>query len=82
MLARQDSTTGYISVLENNNQGFRVMRCDHSLLGGEWTQMPIGYNPVVKDPVYSVFTMLEAVRLVETEHGEPRDDKDSRALVM
>ena len=82
MLARQDSSTGYISVLENNNEGFRVMKCDHSLLGGEWTQMPVNYNPVVKDPVYSVFVMLEAVRLVEPEHGEPRNDRNSRALVM
>lgn len=82
MLARQDSLTGYISVLENMNEGYRVMRCDHSLLGGEWTKMPAGYNPIVKDPVYSVFVMLEAVRLVETEHGESRDDVNSRALVM
>lgn len=82
MLARQDSSTGYISVLENMNEGYRAMRCDHSLLGGEWTKMPANYNPVVKDPVYSVFVMLEAVRLAETEHGEPRVDANSRALVM
>jgi hypothetical protein len=82
MLARQDSSTGYISVLENVDEGYRVMRCDHSLLGGEFTKMPRNYNPAVKDPVYSVFVMLEAVRLVETEKGEPRTDADSRALVM
>lgn len=82
MLARQDSSTGYISVLENMDEGYRVMRCDHSLLGGEFTKMPQNYNPAVKDPVYSVFVMLEAVRLVETDKGEPRTDADSRALVM
>lgn len=82
LVARQDSTTGYISVLDNLNDGFRVMRCDHSLLGGQWTKMPNNYNPAVMDPIYSVFTMLEAVRLVETDHGEPRVDANSKALVM
>lgn len=82
LLARQESSTGYISVLENMNEGFRVMRCDHSLLGGQWTKLPADYNPAVKDPVFAVFVMLEAVRLIDTEDGEPRIDSNSRALVM
>lgn len=82
MLARQDSTTGYISVLENVEDGFRVMRCDHSLLGGEWTKMPRNYAPEVRDPIYAVFTMLEAVRLIETDHGESREDAGKKALVV
>ncbi|PYH88325.1 S-adenosyl-L-methionine-dependent methyltransferase [Aspergillus ellipticus CBS 707.79] len=82
LIARQDSLTGYISVLDNLNDGFRVMRCDHSLLGGQWTRMPRGYSPAVMDPIYSVFTMLEAVRLVETDHHEPRVDANSKALVI
>lgn len=82
ILARQESYTGYISVLENHNDGFRVMRCDHSLLGGQWTKMAPGYHPQVQDPVYAVFTMLEAVRLVEYSHGSHRVDADSKALVM
>ncbi|RAL06073.1 spermidine synthase [Aspergillus ibericus CBS 121593] len=82
LLARQDSSTGYISVLDNLGDGFRVMRCDHSLLGGQWTKMPQNYNPAVMDPIYSVFTMLEAVRLIETDHGEPRVDANSKALVI
>lgn len=82
LLARQDSTTGYISVLENFDDGFRVMRCDHSLLGGQWTKMPQNYAPPVHDPIYAVFTMLEAIRLIETDHGEARVDENSKALVM
>ncbi|KAL2812389.1 S-adenosyl-L-methionine-dependent methyltransferase [Aspergillus granulosus] len=83
LVARQDSTTGYISVLDNLEGGFRVMRCDHSLLGGQWIKARPNYTPpTVKDPIYAVFTMLEAVRLVETAHGEPRSDKDSKALVI
>jgi hypothetical protein len=82
LLARQDSYTGYISVLANHQDGFRVMRCDHSLLGGQWTKMAPGYRPEVEDPIYAVFAMLEAVRLVEPEHGAPRVDAASKALVM
>lgn len=82
LLTRQESYTGYISVLENQQEGFRVMRCDHSLLGGQWTRMSPGYRPEVEDPIYAVFTMLEAVRLVESDHGAPRVDAHSKALVM
>jgi hypothetical protein len=82
LLARQDSSTGYISVLENLEDGFRVMRCDHSLLGGQWTKMPRNYHPEVKDPIYAVFAMLEAIRLIKTDHGEARVDANSKALVM
>jgi len=83
LLARQDSTTGYISVLENFHDGFRVMRCDHSLLGGQWTtRLPETYESPVHEPIYAVFTMLESIRLIETDHGEARTDENSRALVM
>lgn len=81
LIDRKDALTGYISVLDNLKDGYRVMRADHSLLGGEWTKLPGKYNPRVKDPIYAVFTMLEAVRLVETEIPRPAD-KDSKALVM
>lgn len=66
ILERKESITGYISVLEDNQKGFRAMRCDHSLLGGEW-KVPIveGVAKKVGDPIYSIFTMLEAVRLVQ-----------------
>lgn len=82
LLTRQESYTGYISVLQNEQEGFRVMRCDHSLLGGQWTKMSPGYRPEVEDPVYAVFTMLEAVRLVDPDDGSRRVDADSKALVM
>ncbi|KAI1871276.1 uncharacterized protein JN550_004721 [Neoarthrinium moseri] len=75
VLDRWESVTGYISVLESANDGFRVMRCDHSLLGGEWTKLP---KIIVGEPVYAVFAMLEAVRLVEVPNRVA--DKDARAL--
>ncbi|KAJ5319130.1 hypothetical protein MYU51_013785 [Penicillium brevicompactum] len=82
LLARQEAYTGYISVLENDNDGFRVMRCDHSLLGGQWTKHVAGYRPEVEDPIYAIFAMLEAVRLVEPDNGVPRVDANSNALVI
>ena len=85
LLERTESLTGYISVLENTQANFRVMRCDHSLLGGEWTKVANYKNPHsrVKEPVYAVFAMLEAVRLVERDNGEARPlDSESTALNM
>jgi hypothetical protein len=82
LLERRESLTGYISVLENTNDEFRVMRCDHSLLGGEWTTPPPkGRNPRVKEPIFAIFAMLEAVRLVEPDPEKPRLlDAQKRAL--
>lgn len=77
LIDRRESLTGYISVADNLETGYRVMRADHSLLGGEW----IRYKGVrVAEPIYAIFTMLEAVRLVETP--EPIVDQEANALVM
>ncbi|KKA29208.1 hypothetical protein TD95_000954 [Thielaviopsis punctulata] len=77
LVDRKESLTGYISVLESIEQGFRIMRCDHSLLGGEWSKYRQG---LVAEPVYSVFVMLEAVRLVITK--KPILDSSAKALVI
>ncbi|KAJ4290489.1 hypothetical protein N0V90_010706 [Kalmusia sp. IMI 367209] len=68
LLARQESNTGYVSVLENQADiAFRVLRCDHSLLGGEWLVTPSAYEKGQRqrETIFSVFVLLEAVRLVE-----------------
>ncbi|KAI1319408.1 spermine/spermidine synthase [Xylariaceae sp. FL0255] len=75
LVDRWESNTGYISVLDSFHNGFRVMRCDHSLLGGEWTKLGRG---IVAEPVYSVFTQLEAIRLVQVPGKVP--DSEARAL--
>ena len=82
LLERRESLTGYISVLENTATQFRVMRCDHSLLGGEWTMPPPkGQNPRVKEPIFAVFTMLEAIRLIDSDGGKPQlPDSEKQAL--
>ncbi|CAK7226176.1 hypothetical protein SBRCBS47491_006142 [Sporothrix bragantina] len=78
VLDRRESITGYVSVVENLSQGFRMLRCDHSLLGGEWTRFPA--NPVA-EPIYGVFVMLEAVRLIDVP-GKVANDADASCLVV
>ena len=84
LVARSESLTGYISVLDNVQDGFRVMRCDHSLLGGEWINTPKRQFPSLREPIYAIFTMLEAVRLVvsETQKSLAVPDREKHALVM
>ncbi|KAB8437379.1 hypothetical protein FH972_025058 [Carpinus fangiana] len=66
ILDREESITGYVSVIENTAQGFRTMRCDHSLLGGNWLVTPqsIANGMTRPESIFSIFTMLEAVRLM------------------
>ena len=84
LVARQESLTGYISVLENLDQGFRAMRCDHSLLGGEWIDSHGLSRSELGEPIYSCFVMLEAVRLVEYTSGENSlvPDGEKQALIV
>ena len=82
LVDRQESLTGYISVIDNVKDGFRVMRCDHSLLGGEWINKPEGHPAVLNEPIYAIFLMLEAVRLVETVSTGNITDNDKNALIV
>ncbi|KAK3900651.1 polyamine aminopropyltransferase [Staphylotrichum tortipilum] len=83
VLDRAESITGYISVVDSPKEGYRVMRCDHSLLGGEWVKF-LGQGRFkgnqVAEPIYGVFAMLEAVRLVEMPELVP--DNKAKALVI
>jgi hypothetical protein len=76
---RADSNTGYISVVENLKDGFRVLRADHSILGGEWLlteeRRKVGYED--EETIYGVFTMLENVRIIKQSVFTPDDEKDA-----
>lgn len=82
LLDRTESNTGYVSVLENTDPAFRILRCDHSLLGGEWIVNDQMREEGVTgtEPIYAVFEMLEAVRLVNTENT--KRDSEKKALVI
>lgn len=88
ILARQESITGYLSVLENSaDNAFRLLRCDHSLLGGEWLVTPEAYSKGQHQPesIFAVFVLLEAVRLVEPiplSLVPVKDESEKAALVI
>lgn len=84
LLERRESSTGYISVLQNERDQYRVLRCDHSLLGGEWlpTAERARDGIVVPETIYPVFAMLEAVRLMQADGAEPRASAAPSALVV
>ena len=71
--------TGYISVVENLKEGFRALRCDHSVLGGEWliNEQRGKEGQIVPETIYSVFTMLEAVRMIKTDVFVPDEERDA-----
>lgn len=79
VLDRRESITGYVSVVESLTQGFRVLRCDHSLLGGEWTKYA---GKIVAEPIYGVFVMMEAVRLVERLGDVPNEKQSALVIGM
>jgi len=91
-LARQESITGMITVVENSVAGYRVLKCDHSLLGGLWTgikkreleeELLLGdldsRSVDEAESVYTAFYLQEAARLVERNDRDSRGDK---ALIM
>ena len=83
ILDRRWSNTGYISILESLDMQYRAMRCDHSLLGGEWLlteERHAREGWKTNESIYSVFEMLEAVRLIEMEL--PIEDATAQALVI
>ncbi|KAK6528158.1 hypothetical protein TWF281_009409 [Arthrobotrys megalospora] len=85
VVARMESNTGYLSVLENVEGHYRFLRCDHSILGGVWLKSHpnlerYASNPEhLREPIYAVFVMLEAIRLIEPP---ARERTDPNALVI
>ena len=89
-LDRRESITGMITVVENSQHGYRVLKCDHSLLGGLWTGIKwkelsdrgvVGQDLEKRsvdeaESVYSAFLLQEAARLVQ------RPQKQDAALIM
>lgn len=83
LIDRRWSNTGYISVLDSSDLQYRLLRADHSLLGGEWLLTPERKEKegwLVPEPIYSVFSILESVRLLHLSPGIP--DSQAQALVI
>lgn len=71
LLESRDSLTGRISVIEDNSQfgGIRVMKCDHSLLGGLF----IAHSNA---SIFQVFYMMDYIRFIQPKKYQ------SKALLM
>lgn len=87
LLARHESVTGYVSVVESQtDNAFRLLRCDHSLLGGEWLVTPEAYakGQRQRETIFAVFVLLEAVRLMKPPVASIPvvDDSKKSALVI
>lgn len=83
VLDRKESLMGYVLVVDSLKEGYRVMRCDYFLLGGEWVkflnQGQFKGNQVVEF-IYGVFVMFEVVRLVKI--FEKIKDYEVKVFVM
>eukprot|EP00898_Chlorokybus_atmophyticus_P006811 jgi/Chlat1/7130/Chrsp57S06812 len=60
VLEARHSLTGYVAVVEGRES--RLMRCDHSLLGGVFVESG--------DSVFAVFHLLEAARLLQQQQAD------------
>ncbi|CZT20757.1 related to spermine/spermidine synthase family protein [Ramularia collo-cygni] len=83
LVDRKWSNTGYISVLDNSDLQYRLLRADHSLLGGEWlltTNRKEKEGWLVPESVYAVFSILESVRLLRLTPEVP--ETQAQALVI
>lgn len=85
LLDRRASVTGYISVLENVQDSYRALRCDHSLLGGVWTTR-VGQTSVefsLAQLIFAVFNLLQYVMLMQSAVSKSTLQSHKRtALVM
>ncbi|EJT96895.1 hypothetical protein DACRYDRAFT_119717 [Dacryopinax primogenitus] len=79
VLARGESVTGTLVVGESKELGFRWLRCDASLLGGQWLdgadQEKLGHAG--GESIFAAFDLQQAVLLAEREKKA-----DDRALVI
>ncbi|RKP34168.1 S-adenosyl-L-methionine-dependent methyltransferase [Dimargaris cristalligena] len=57
VLDRVESVTGWISVIDNTEQGYLALRAGDSLIGGRWKKP--------RDSVFLIFYAMEGVRLIK-----------------
>lgn len=83
VIASTSSVTGRIVVAENLEMGFRFLRADHSLLGGQWIDVPQKRGQV-DDSIYTAFMLQEGARLVKraSTSSDFDDEKQDKALIM
>lgn len=88
VLARGHSVTGTLSVIEHrlgSDRWIRVLRCDHSILGGLWLEDPDSdLDAAQLESIYTAFHLQEAVRLVERpwDTDDPAKEHESPSALI
>ncbi|EJD48018.1 S-adenosyl-L-methionine-dependent methyltransferase [Auricularia subglabra TFB-10046 SS5] len=77
VIAAETSVTGRIVVQENHEIGFRFLRADHSLLGGQWIDVPSSKGQL-GDSIYTAFLLQEGARFVQ----RPKQQKKKRESAL
>ncbi|PRP87098.1 hypothetical protein PROFUN_04834 [Planoprotostelium fungivorum] len=62
---QMESSTGIISIIDSKESHWRIMRCDHSMLGGLWIEEGLGED----ESVHRVFSQIESARLIQPLKG-------------
>ena len=76
ILARTESRTGWVTVVDDADLNVRFMRCGHSFLGGTWLD---SRGQLTLDTIYGIFHVMEAAAFVQRNRSI---DSDDRALHM
>ncbi|WVO22090.1 uncharacterized protein IAS62_003415 [Cryptococcus decagattii] len=72
VLSSEQSLTGRVVVGDNLKQGYRFLRCDHSILGGRWfREREINGEKTVElgDSIFAVFNLQEVMTLAHRSDG-------------
>ncbi|WWD17253.1 hypothetical protein CI109_101691 [Kwoniella shandongensis] len=77
VLSSERSLTGQVVVAENLKDGYRFLRCDHSILGGRWIRdvpdkdSPEGKRTEIGDSIFATFNLQEVAVLAQrSDPGE------------
>ncbi|KAJ2082932.1 hypothetical protein H4R24_001202 [Coemansia sp. RSA 988] len=66
-LFRNESITGWVTVVDETKRDMRLMRSGHSLIGGHWKS--------TEESIFGIFYFADAVRLVQGRKSNPEDKR-------
>ncbi|KAL0250486.1 hypothetical protein I308_102664 [Cryptococcus tetragattii IND107] len=73
VLSSEQSLTGRVVVGDNLKDGYRFLRCDHSILGGRWfREREVNGEKTVElgDSIFAVFNLQEVMTLAHRSDGD------------
>ena len=82
ILSSEKSLTGQIVVAENLLDGYRFLRCDHSILGGRWTRQVMAGEETGTEMGDSIFPIIALQEVAILAHRSDANDTVARALAL